>query len=563
MLESLSTSTEEEFLHIASRLKDIRDRTARISELATSIVGFVSGEVMVEAIKELNAMTEKASGCLRSSAVRVETSVAKLENIDHLINNVHERIEAMNRLTKNLYKLGFFTKIENSSLKKTEKGLESLGEDVRQLSESIIGKTRNISESTKSLTKAINASLSGIRGIGEKQQVETSAIIEATVTSISSLTEKYRLSAVVAEEVSSASEEMSGSIWDVVTSVQFHDIARQQFERSKRELEAVLRGVNDGFEGRSSEGRVRSVEEALRAVEQFCMSEPLQLRHTCSEFAAAIKSALKNLTSVSEKMREVLDKTRKITGADFSSGSFLIEIEDILSSVTSTISALSGDTTVMKELSEVITLSVSTVRDILRFADEIEEIGDDVGLLAINAAVTAQRMGDRGRPFSVIADSISRISAEARQHAGSISGTLKNVSAVAEELWKDTPVDGEAEIADTSAGLERLIGSLHTVNREMARAFNDIEGSERALSAEIEEIIAGTNIHARVEVSTGEIVSLMEETVSKLKAGWSGIASDKYAGRDLRGSDRRPEEALSATGLRTGSGEFGGNVELF
>ena len=561
MLESLSTSTEEESLHIASRLKDIRDRTARISELASSIVGFVSGEVMVEAIKELNAMTEKASDCLRSSAARVETSVAKLGNIDHLINEVHERIEAMNRLTRNLYKLGFFTKIENSSLKKTEKGLVSLGEDVRQLSESIIGKTRNISESTRLLTKAINASLSRIRGIGEKQQLETSAIIEATVTSISSLTEKYRLSAGVADELSSAFEEMSGGIWDIVTSVQFHDITRQQFERSKRELEAVLRGIDDGpgGTGRLTGGPVRNMEVALRAVEQFCMSETLQLRHTCSEFVAAIKSALKNLTSVSEKMKEVLGKTRKITGADFSSGSFLIEIEDILSSVTSTISVLAGDTTVMKELSEVINLSVSTVRDILRFADEIEEIGDDVGLLAINAAVTAQRMGDRGRPFSVIADSISRISSEARQHAGSISGTLKSVSVLAEELWKDTPVDGEAEIADTSAGLERLIGSLHAVNREMARAFNDIEESERALSEEIGEIIAGTNIHARVEGSTGEIASLMEETVSKLKAGQYGIAS----GRDLRSFDRKPEKALSAPGLHMGSGEFGGNVELF
>jgi methyl-accepting chemotaxis protein len=541
----------------------------RISELAAAVVRFVSGDVMVEAIRELNALTVKASGYLKNSAARIEASIVKLQTIAESINEVHEHIETMNRLTRNLYKLGFFTKIENSSLKKTEKGLESLGEDVRLLSESIIGKNAKINENMRILTKTIIASLSRIRALGETQQIETSAVIETTIASISSLTEKYRLSAGVANGISSTSDEMSKSIWDIVTSVQFHDITRQQFEHSKRRLDAILKGIGKTLDGTDTlpEDSGRGMEEIFRDIDRFCISEPSQLRHTRAEFTNAIKNVMRNLGSVSEKMKEMLGKTRTITGDDFSSGSFLIEIEDVLSAVTSTISVLAGDTTVMKELSEVITLAVSTAQEMLEFADEIEEIGDDVGLLAINAAATARRIGDEGRPFSVIADSISHISSEASVHAESISGTLKAISAFAEELWKDTSVHGEAEIEDTSANFERLIGALHSVNREMAQAFKDIEESERTLSGEIEEIIIGTNIHAVVDRATEEILSLLEETASEIKierldATVAGARRD--SNREIKeAGERTPSSSYSLSAMRIGSGEFGDNVDLF
>jgi len=90
--------------------------------------------------------------------------------------------------------------------------------------------------------------------------------------------------------------------------------------------------------------------------------------------------------------------------------------------------------------------------------EQIGNVSDDAGLLAINAAVEAARAGDRGRAFTVIADEIGRLAATAQRDTSGIVQTILDLSELSTELEaRSRRQDGEmAEV--TSPRDERRPG---------------------------------------------------------------------------------------------------------
>ncbi len=73
---------------------------------------------------------------------------------------------------------------------------------------------------------------------------------------------------------------------------------------------------------------------------------------------------------------------------------------------------------------------MKTVSEMSGFTRAIEYIGDEVELIALNAAVKADQIGEEGRAIGIVADEIQRISAKAQMHTSSIAAILKDVGVI-------------------------------------------------------------------------------------------------------------------------------------
>ena len=65
-----------------------------------------------------------------------------------------------------------------------------------------------------------------------------------------------------------------------------------------------------------------------------------------------------------------------------------------------------------------------TVGEIATFVGDIEKIGEEIKLIALNAQIKSAYTGDEGAALGVLAEAIQRLSIDAIDHTGAVSAYL-------------------------------------------------------------------------------------------------------------------------------------------
>ncbi|MFZ2198141.1 MAG: methyl-accepting chemotaxis protein, partial [Thermodesulfovibrionales bacterium] len=430
-LEVLSASTEDQFLDIGNRLSAFYDGAARVSELSENVVGLMSGGDIAGTIEGLNALMDGFVGDLKYFDSITVDSISKLNSISDRMEDIEWHLEDMDRITRVLGGLGFCTRVQNAILKRPVEGMTVLGEEVKKLASDITEKSSHIVRDTSALTAIVHSSLLKIGELSSVQQTKASKILKSTMSNIGSLKDKYGLSADSAAQISLFSAEISQCIREIVTFIQFHDITRQQFECSLSAFSKMAEMLESVSE---EDDPSRTVVQLAR----FCVQEGAPLHKTRSDFFSVVMTVIENLEVLSKSMKKLLGETKLLVSAGGpTEDSFLVTIEDSLSSVTLTISTFLESGMVKGELSGATTVVVDTLAEMSGFIHEIENIGEEIDLMALNASVKAAQIGEEGRALGVVADEIQRISAEAQLNTSSVTGILKNSGSYAEKMSTD------------------------------------------------------------------------------------------------------------------------------
>jgi methyl-accepting chemotaxis protein len=216
---------------------------------------------------------------------------------------------------------------------------------------------------------------------------------------------------------------------------------------------------------------------------------------------------------------------------------------------------------------------VSTTKKMSVFIKDIEQIGDDVELVAQNAQIKAAHIGYEGKPLGILAETAQQLSTDARDLTTSISGILKKVASYSGELFarvKNEAGGRDRKIADMHKDVETLIGILLNLNKESASPLNDIDTEGRALSEDITKVREGIKVHGTVKKVTTGIISGMEDISSQSRLMMPAPMRDRMAFRERMAErftalpvfDRR---ALSDSGADPSDENRGleTNVELF
>ena len=561
-LAVVSGTTEHEFLDIGGRLQDFYQRGLGISGLASEMVGEVAGDHVTNTMDGLGEMLDNMGHYVDRAQNEIDVSARTLREILKLLADVSDPLSGFKKVNKVLRMLGISTKIESARLGQSAAGFDTLASDVGELSVQVNDKAAIILRRKDELARAIEQTLTGVLNSGAQQHGQVIEILSRTRSSLQALTDiNMRCSSSVAE-VSAVSDEVYRSIGEVVMSMQAHDIVRQQIEHVEESLAELRQGLSAGTAGAD-------------AAAIICELQVAQLRHAAAELDDAVRTIIGSLREIARKQSGLSTHTSAMAGmADQAGGSFFTSMEKDISVVSD---ALLESSKVNQALCVAMGTVAETVGEIAAFVGDIEKIGEEIKLIALNAQIKSAYTGEEGAALGVLAMAIQRLSIDAIDHTGAVSGTLQAIIGVTDKLNEGVSAETsglECEVHGMVDNLSALLNSLRQVNDTLHRSLRQMDGAVTLLSSDIEQVTSGITVHRQVsdvlDAAVGKLAGVISE--ARLFAPDAGAAGnlDQLAQRYTMQSERRIHESLGR-GPAAGhpapapakDDDLGGNVELF
>ncbi len=536
LVSGLIPGTEEQFLLIGSRLNEVYTEVEKISRQASSLVGMLDSSVMKETIGRFRVILEKMDRHIGGSDSRFASGMAALNDVLTSVSHVGDPLANFRKIVKTLKILAISTKIESAQLKKMESDFINLAGDVEQLSALIHDKSAGIESHRRSLMSLAEATLTRIVAINEKSRGYISEVLGNIRSSIELLESRHDLSFAAADSMLNRFNATSKQVGEVVMSMQFHDITRQQVEHIRDVLVAMEGKLRPSGEG-TTEGQADAAPPAAEVVAEAavaCELQKAQLADAENKFIHAVDAIVDNLRGVVKNVFRIIDDIQKITGGtDLIASTFLSNIE---SGTTAVIGRLEDTGRAESEFVDAMGELSSAVSTISGLVDDIEEIGEEIELIAVNARVKSAHTGVEGAPLGVIAEAIWHLSIDATSQKTTISELLRRVVVATEGLQaavRQGTGDGNSDSRSIIGELSGLLNELKGMNDAVIGLVKEIEGGSRSLSGLIEETIDSITVHRDLKREVSGLATRFDEVIAMARQAVSREELERARGLSL------------------------------
>ncbi|MBA3896781.1 MAG: chemotaxis protein, partial [Sphingomonadaceae bacterium] len=121
-------------------------------------------------------------------------------------------------------------------------------------------------------------------------------------------------------------------------------------------------------------------------------------------------------------------------------------------------------TTLVARLGTQITSFASALDQVRRTTEMIDSIARTTNMLALNAAIEAEKAGDAGRTFAVVAAEVKKLAQDTRAATEEIGETMGSLTREAEAFVRDVG-DGVARAGAAEKGFARVTDTVSEVTR--------------------------------------------------------------------------------------------------
>jgi methyl-accepting chemotaxis protein len=217
------------------------------------------------------------------------------------------------------------------------------------------------------------------------------------------------------------------------------------------------------------------------------------------------ESALEN---ISQNLSQLASLAEQQSGIVSHSGSAVEEMVASIQSVSTIIEARTEEVKGLKvtaeggqkaivETGESFKLVVKQIERIKEMTGLISGIAAQTNLLAMNAAIEAAHAGEAGRGFSVVASEIRKLAESSRQSAGTIAGSLKDLTkAIAltdQRVQASGAAFGQVQVSvdRVSTAMEEIGASTHEMNagtEEILKSTTDLQEATRGVDTSVKQV---------------------------------------------------------------------------
>jgi len=271
------------------------------------------------------------------------------------------------------------------------------------------------------------------------------------------LAEHHRRIAAVAAEVGAIARGLQGKVGMALCGLQIGDTARQRVEHVETGLEILARRRDAGQGNAAADTLVLAMLSA-------------QLDDTAESFDREVEKIAHSLSGVAgdaHKLLQLRDAARGAGGRGDKTGD-LARLEASLGQAMSLVQEMGAAEAAAREVGR---SAETTAVGLAQRISSIRTIKTSIHSMALNAHLKCCRLGDAGRPLSVVAD-------ELRQYADTLGDTAGRAETILVELGGG--FDGEAG----STGGAAAVGEL------LETAAAPIREAERRVGAELAEMAA-------------------------------------------------------------------------
>jgi methyl-accepting chemotaxis protein WspA len=228
-----------------------------------------------------------------------------------------------------------------------------------------------------------------------------------------------------------------------------------------------------------------------------------QLESTVAEHAAATQQVSASSTEISATSRDLLQTMSRVGEA----------VGDAATQAESGHSELSEMATAMRQLVKA-TASISSrlgvisdrASKISTVVTTINKISDQTALLSLNAAIEAEKAGELGKGFSVVAREISRLADQTAVATQDIEGVVKEM--------QSSVSSGVMEMDKFSEEVRRRVEEVNRVATALGRMIEKVQ----ALGPEFELVKQGMNAQTEAAQQINEAMQQLAETANLTKS---------------------------------------------
>ena len=230
-------------------------------------------------------------------------------------------------------------------------------------------------------------------------------------------------------------------------------------------------------------------------------------------------------------------------------------------------------------LLETVSATSAQVSRMSGFVREIEELGMQLQLIALNARIRAAHLGMQGAALDTISGSIYALSREARQDTVNLSDVLTEVARISEGARNDL---GQAQEHKRDA-VQSLMSTMRDLNASLTQVNGEVRGlvaelcrQGQGLQDDIQACVAGITVHTDVSAVLEKVLSLLDGIHAESMA-MAGSEEEANAAEFLTELDRLytmqserhiHQMHVEQDGFDMGdqarcAADLGGNVEFF
>lgn len=568
-LTALNESTEADFLTLGEQLNRLSGMAREVTTTARDAVSLILDHEIGEATEALQKIFQAMGEYLGSSERGLENSYGSLSAILGGLKDIREPLYGFKKTVKYLRIFGVSIKIESARITGNDNGFNNLASDVEKLSTLIALKSVQVLKELDPLYAVIDHALSRFLKEEAKEHAKAKTILEQITVNLSSLGSRQALSSGTIQRIENKSSEIGTDIGEIVTSLQFHDITRQQIDHVKEgfdELKTRLQrvSVSDKEEDLSD----------LSILSNACMLQANQLSDSHLQLLSAAKKVIDKLREIEEKVFGISHEIVSLLKvADSSEDTFLSEVKEGVSSV---ISSLNENTKTNGELRKGISSVAQTVGAITAFVDEIEDIGLEIELIALNASVRAAHTDQGGQSLGVLAEAIRNLSESTHANTTFISDSLKKTGSMAKRLGIVTGDTEDGKVPEVKKMVEEmhlLLDSFEKTNGKVIPLFKRLGAQASTLAEGVEQTVGEITSLERADSTLREIISRLKDIASQAKELFPESNTAEQEGylkqmEKLYTMERERDIHRSLYGSEEDSyagdqGNLGSNVELF
>lgn len=471
---------EQTFLDLGDAVQRIAMQVGGIGDEARDLVRVTSGEAMSHILEALEGEFGRMAELCATGVHGGEQAL--LARTRELVQNLGVSVREYARIVRTLQMLGIATRIESARLGADGRGFSTLADDVEKLAGKIIEYSSSLLEQGRALDVTIAEAEGRSLEMGAKQDSCSLAVSVGLLDGLDNLKRTMASSRASSLQVEGLLADINKSMQGLVGSLQFHDIVRQQVEHVVEAVDDVLAGLARNAAAESPSGA-----EELAFAAEVCTLQESQTRAASESLSTAVASLRSEMRTIASSVRQVVLDAGGGSGEGASESTAAKVLDALENEVRAAATSMRELAVQGEDMGRTMEMVASTVSDMTAFLADIEDVGSEIELIALNASISAAHTGDKGKALGVLATSIQRLSQDAGTQTVALADLLRSIDTAAGEL-KALALSylDMSRVSAVKEELERLTLALREASGEAERHFRGVASSCDVLARDME-----------------------------------------------------------------------------
>lgn len=554
-LENVSHSTESEFLTLGDSLNRFFSINSDNANQVNGVVDKInSGEKL-----NISGMTEQFDAAylelevLRKTFLRVTESFSELKK---KVSRILEMKEFLSSISYSIKMLSILMKIKSSKLS---------GNLFSQEIKSIDALAKGISKNTKEITTYSSEVLAFIdessvnisNSITDFDQTLSSnrKSLDSSFENLASDTDKTKETC---SKIKFLSEQIFPEINNIVSGIQFHDIARQKLEHISEAIESLAHSVD--FNSESEEIALRKLAIVLR----LQIAHINNVKDEAQENSKRITSYLTEISRIAIEQGVNANIIQNIAGKNSSRMDTVSTQLQQLPEIFEIISSIKNE---LLKAVDVIDLNISKVAKQLK---NIESFQTDLKLLTINSVVLASQMDKSGKVMSVIADNIKNLSNVVKTEIEIKEKLINDIVEISKRYKDELKTDLESKTSKVEQIFQSTTDVIKSIVKDDELVF-ELSNVTKSFEGEVSGICLKLKFEEIINQQLGNASYRLTQILEKIDAEYSPNdelidsvrAELKLLEEQYTMQSERDVHESSVGGSIKGNESTGDDIELF